>query len=179
MISPFHFMDLTSILFVIFLTNLLITSNWLLKFYFKQRFKPLIFIILVVNLFSLTPFMLCLSCYIWNNFLLSLVLFFIIILGSLLLKLNKFLRHLLPSGRPLSLWDILYYLEFIRIIIRPLTLSLRLTCNLITGHVLITLISNLSALAVILSTFFYFFEASVRVIQRQVFTLLVKIYSKE
>lgn len=179
MISPFHFIDLTSIIFITSLISFIITSNWWLNLYFKQKHTPLIFIILACNLFSLIPFMLCISCYIWNRISLALFIFFLIILNNFLLKIDKFLRHLLPCGSPLRLWDVLYYLEFISIIIRPLTLSLRLTCNLITGHVLISLISNLPFLAVLLRTFFYLFESGVSIIQRQVFTLLVKIYSRE
>lgn len=68
-------------------------------------------------------------------------------------------------------------LELIRQLIRPLTLSLRLTCNMLAGHVVLFLtmvINNLVLILVILS-----FEIFVCVIQSVVFYILVISYKNE
>jgi len=51
------------------------------------------------------------------------------------------MAHLIPLNTPIILTPFLVLIETIRIIIRPLSLSIRLTANLIAGHLLITLLN--------------------------------------
>jgi len=69
--------------------------------------------------------------------------FFLIffILGWIKLP-NIILAHLTPLGRPYILSPILVFIELIRIIIRPITLAIRLTANIISGHILIEILLN-------------------------------------
>jgi len=50
--------------------------------------------------------------------------------------------HLIPQGTPSILIPFIICIETIRNLIRPITLSIRLTANIIAGHLLLTLISN-------------------------------------
>ena len=155
--------------------TMFLVINLKINFLVKKR-GVILLMIIVSNLCSLVPYGVCVSCYIWNNFILAVILIVAIIVKLLRLKLNEFLRQLLPYACPTGLWDILFFLEIIRFMIRPLTLSLRITCNLLTGHVLLTLISDLGHISTFLVLFFYLFEIGVAVIQRYVFTLLSALY---
>jgi len=53
------------------------------------------------------------------------------------------LAHLLPQGTPTALMPFIVIIEITRTLIRPITLCVRLTANLIAGHLLITLLGNL------------------------------------
>ena len=44
---------------------------------------------------------------------------------------NKALAHLVPSGSPLALMPFMVLVERVRILIRPLTLSVRLMANIV------------------------------------------------
>lgn len=76
------------------------------------------------------------------NLFYSFLFFFIFfLLGWLKFNKNIF-RHLTPLGGPLILSPILVIIEIIRIIIRPITLSVRLTANIVSGHILIEILLN-------------------------------------
>jgi F-type H+-transporting ATPase subunit a len=77
-------------------------------------------------------------------------------------------------------------IERIRNFIRPLTLSIRLSANIIAGHLLITLIGNQistiessSGIFFVLQLFLIVLEMAVAVIQSYVFTILMTIYIRE
>jgi len=53
------------------------------------------------------------------------------------------LAHLVPIGTPPILIPFIVLIELIRTIIRPLTLAVRLTANIIAGHLLLVLLSSL------------------------------------
>ncbi|WP_414887680.1 F0F1 ATP synthase subunit A, partial [Sphingomonas sp. Leaf339] len=52
------------------------------------------------------------------------------------------LAHLVPQGTPPVLIPFIVCIETIRNIIRPLTLAVRLSANIIAGHLLLTLLGN-------------------------------------
>jgi F-type H+-transporting ATPase subunit a len=76
-------------------------------------------------------------------------------------------------------------IERIRIVIRPLTLAIRLSANIIAGHLLITLLgnqlANLRIIGVILPTEFILvgLEIAVSLIQAYVFSILIRLYIRE
>lgn len=138
-----------------------------------------IVIIILLNWVGLIPYSLRILVYLWVRLLVSIIYWFIFTF-SCLLKYSKFtLRHILPLGSPGFLWRFLVYLETIRFIIRPLTLSLRLSCNLIAGHVILFLRSNLYIVNYLILVSILIFELAVTIIQGCVYTLLNDIYFKE
>jgi F-type H+-transporting ATPase subunit a len=78
-------------------------------------------------------------------------------------------------------------IETIRNIIRPGTLAIRLSANIIAGHLLLTLLGNTgNSLSSLLISFLIFtqlllltLESAVAIIQAYVFTILRTLYSRE
>lgn len=78
-------------------------------------------------------------------------------------------------------------IETIRNVIRPGTLAVRLTANIIAGHLLLTLLGNTGpSLSITLVTFLIsaqiallVLESAVAIIQSYVFAVLSTLYSRE
>nr|QDH52408.1 ATP synthase F0 subunit 6 [Chordodes sp. VVA-2019] len=96
---------------------------------------------------------------------------------------NKCWFHLIPMGSPILLVPFLFIIELISNIIRPLTLALRLSANITSGHILIHLVSKLSnynmALGFMPSLSLNIMETIVSVIQTYVFMSLIFLYISE
>nr|YP_009353585.1 ATP synthase F0 subunit 6 [Curculio davidi]AQX92151.1 ATP synthase F0 subunit 6 [Curculio davidi] len=95
--------------------------------------------------------------------------------------------HLVPQGAPSTLLPFLVLIETISNIIRPGTLAIRLTANMIAGHLLITLMSNSGptlqlkflSLLISLQMLLLILESAVSIIQSYVFSILTTLYSSE
>lgn len=85
----------------------------------------------------------------------------------------------MPLGSPFFLWNFLIRLELLSQFIRPLTLRLRLRCNLMAGHVLMSLASNLGVISYFLLRILILFEVAVSIVQSLVYRILTDIYKKE
>nr|APX40282.1 ATP synthase F0 subunit 6 [Chrysolina rufoaenea] len=95
--------------------------------------------------------------------------------------------HLVPQGTPPVLMPFMVCIETISNIIRPGTLAIRLSANMIAGHLLMTLLgntgSNLSYLMInillIIQILLLVLESAVAIIQSYVFSILSILYSSE
>src|SRR5882672_8808545 len=96
------------------------------------------------------------------------------------------LAHLVPQSTPPFLISFIVLIETVRNLIRPLTLAVRLTANIIAGHLLITLLGNqivanesliLSPLIVRTQLILLLLETAVALIQAYVFAILTTLYS--
>ncbi len=124
------------------------------------------------------------------TFSLSLIVWFSIVLSRLEFSFVRFLSHFTPRGSPVYLVPVLKLIELVSNLIRPLTLALRLSINMTTGHILISLISTrgrislfsinpMFLLIVILISGYILFEVGICFIQGFVFSLLGVQYLKE
>jgi F-type H+-transporting ATPase subunit a len=94
---------------------------------------------------------------------------------------------MVPQGTPFILIPFIVLIERIRNIIRPGTLAIRLSANIIAGHLLLTLLGNTgNNLSTLLVSFLIFaqllllsLESAVAIIQSYVFTILRTLYSRE
>ena len=94
------------------------------------------------------------------------------------------LSHLVPQGTPNVLIMFIVLIELVRNIIRPVTLCVRLTANLIAGHLLISLLGNALVRRGIVFLMFVpvlltILEMAVSFIQAYVFSLLASSYIKD
>lgn len=140
------------------------------------------------NFLGLFPYIFTASRHI--NFCLSLSLTFWlgIITYRLFNYLNDFFSHLTPIGTPPLLIPFIVIIETIRLIIRPFTLAIRLTANIIAGHLLLSLlgssgqsINNTLTLVILIITqlILFILEISVSIIQAYVFSILSTLYRRE
>jgi F-type H+-transporting ATPase subunit a len=97
--------------------------------------------ILFCNLISLTPFGIALTSHIIMIFFLSFSLCFSVFLIGLLTHNLKFLKIFVPTA-PLALLFILIPIEICSYFIRPLSLAIRLSANIMAGHTLVFIISS-------------------------------------
>nr|ALO76459.1 ATP synthase F0 subunit 6 [Pseudocolaspis sp. PSE01] len=97
------------------------------------------------------------------------------------------LAHLVPVGTPNILMPFMVCIETISNIIRPGTLAIRLSANMIAGHLLLTLLGNTGSslsmlminLLIIVQILLLILESAVAIIQSYVFTVLTTLYSSE
>lgn len=95
--------------------------------------------------------------------------------------------HIIPQGTPYILIPFIVLIETIRNIIRPGTLAVRLTANIIAGHLLITLLRRtrtsltfyLIFFIIIIQILLLILESAVAIIQAYVITILTTLYSSE
>ncbi|WP_227643598.1 F0F1 ATP synthase subunit A [Klebsiella pneumoniae] len=81
--------------------------------------------------------------------------------------------HIIPQGTPIILIPFIVLIETIRNIIRPRTLSIRLTANIIAGHLLLTLLRRtgpninyyLISLIILFQIILLILESAVTIIQ--------------
>lgn len=150
-------------------------------------FIRLILIIFFNNFLGLFPYIFTASSHISFCFSLSLSLWLGIISYRIFNYLNDFLRHLTPQGTPFILIPFIVIIESIRLIIRPLTLAIRLTANIIAGHLLITLLgssgTSIRRIIIILlirtQILLLLLEISVAIVQAYVFSILSTLYRRE
>nr|QBG38553.1 ATP synthase F0 subunit 6 [Acropyga arnoldi] len=151
-------------------------------------FTSLFLFILVNNFLGLFPYIFTSTSHLSFCMSLSLTLWISMILISIFNFTNDFFSHLTPQGTPYILMPFMVIIESISLMIRPLTLAIRLTANMIAGHLLLSLlgssgqiINNLMIFMImILSQFFLFIlELSVSIIQAYVFSILMTLYSSE
>jgi len=154
-----------------------------------SKFFPLVFtlfcFIIASNSIGLTPYSFTATSQLIVTFCLAMISFTVV--TGFAIKRNGFigfLKMLLPSGVPLPLAPLLFVIEFISYLIRPVTLSVRLFANMVAGHVLLKIIAGfILSLGIIFGTVpFAFsvviigFEFFVAAIQAYVFSILVCSY---
>nr|YP_010415149.1 ATP synthase F0 subunit 6 [Tribolium freemani]URX54543.1 ATP synthase F0 subunit 6 [Tribolium freemani] len=95
--------------------------------------------------------------------------------------------HLVPQGTPPVLMPFMVCIETISNVIRPGTLAIRLSANMIAGHLLMTLLGNtgismsiyLVNILIIVQILLLTLESAVAIIQSYVFAVLSTLYSSE
>nr|YP_010363555.1 ATP synthase F0 subunit 6 [Atkinsoniella wui]UNZ12656.1 ATP synthase F0 subunit 6 [Atkinsoniella wui] len=98
---------------------------------------------------------------------------------------NHMFMHLVPIGTPSILMPFMVLIETISNLIRPGSLAVRLTANMIAGHLLMSLLgNNMSNSVLLISCMILFmllmlFETAVALIQSYVFMTLTNLYSSE
>nr|YP_009937441.1 ATP synthase F0 subunit 6 [Trigonopterus porg]QNT26964.1 ATP synthase F0 subunit 6 [Trigonopterus porg] len=150
-------------------------------------FSNLLIFILINNFMGLFPYVFTCSSHLNFTLYLSIPLWFSFMIFGWFKNTMHSLAHLVPQGAPNTLLPLLVIIETTSNIIRPGTLAIRLTANMIAGHLLITLLSNTGPhmssfmLSILISTqlILLTLESAVAIIQSYVFSILVTLYSSE
>jgi len=147
----------------------------------------LVFIILT-NLLGLTPYTFTATSHISVTLAISLPVWLGLILFGWLNTPRHILAHLIPQSTPPALIPFMVLIETTRNLIRPATLAIRLTANIIAGHLLITLLGNqvatneiffIEPIVVATPIILLTLEIAVAIIQAYVFSVLITLYTSE
>nr|YP_009692469.1 ATPase subunit 6 [Limnogonus poissoni]QEH58894.1 ATPase subunit 6 [Limnogonus poissoni]QEH58895.1 ATPase subunit 6 [Limnogonus poissoni]QEH58922.1 ATPase subunit 6 [Limnogonus poissoni] len=143
--------------------------------------------IIINNMMGLLPYIFTSSSHLTFSLALSLPLWLSIMLFGWIQKTQHMFAHLIPAGTPSILMPFMVCIETISNIIRPGSLAVRLTANMIAGHLLMSLLgnntTNSEAIIVMMlmsvQIMLMLFETAVAVIQAYVFSVLTTLYSSE
>lgn len=143
--------------------------------------------ILINNFIGLIPYIFTRSRHLVFSLALALPLWLGIIIFGWYKNTNSIFAHLVPNGTPTPLIPFIVLIETISNIIRPGRLAVRLTANIIAGHLLIRLLGNKAInsvnitliIIITIQVILIMFEAAVAVIQAYVFSVLTTLYTRE
>lgn len=142
--------------------------------------------IFVLNFVSLLPFVFTMTAHPSFSFPFAFSCWFRINLYGWVKFLPQMLEHLVPQGTPFALMNFMVLIELVRNLIRPITLSVRLTANMSAGHLLMRLLGGAaSSLRVgsifvsLVGIFLTLLELGVSFIQGYVFMTLFRLYVGE
>nr|YP_009047270.1 ATP synthase F0 subunit 6 [Drosophila melanogaster]P00850.4 RecName: Full=ATP synthase subunit a; AltName: Full=F-ATPase protein 6 [Drosophila melanogaster]AAF77242.1 ATPase 6 [Drosophila melanogaster]ACI28585.1 ATPase 6 [Drosophila melanogaster]AEB53224.1 ATPase 6 [Drosophila melanogaster]AEB53309.1 ATPase 6 [Drosophila melanogaster]AEB53314.1 ATPase 6 [Drosophila melanogaster] len=150
-------------------------------------FISLFSLILFNNFMGLFPYIFTSTSHLTLTLSLALPLWLCFMLYGWINHTQHMFAHLVPQGTPAILMPFMVCIETISNIIRPGTLAVRLTANMIAGHLLLTLLGNTGpSMSYILVTFLLMaqiallvLESAVAMIQSYVFAVLSTLYSSE
>nr|QTZ18959.1 ATP synthase F0 subunit 6 [Azana sp. WQY005] len=150
-------------------------------------FISLFFMILMNNFIGLFPYIFTSSSHMIFTLSLALPLWMSFMLFGWINNTQYMFIHLVPMGTPTALMSFMVCIETISNIIRPMTLAIRLTANMIAGHLLLTLLSSMNnsvmfyliSFIIICQILLLMLESAVAVIQAYVFSVLSTLYSSE
>ena len=162
-----------------------------------QIYFPFIYVlfvfILINNLIGMVPYSFAST----SHFILTFSLSFTVVLGATVLGLSKhgleFFSLFVPAGCPLGLLPLLVLIEFISYLARNVSLGLRLAANILSGHMLLNILSGFTYNIMTSGLVFFFLglfplafiiafsglELGIAFIQAQVFVVLSCSYIKD
>nr|AIY61546.1 ATP synthase F0 subunit 6 [Odontotermes formosanus]URH16571.1 ATP synthase F0 subunit 6 [Odontotermes formosanus] len=147
----------------------------------------LFLMILTNNFLGLFPYIFTSTSHLTLTLTLALPLWVSFMLFGWIKNTNHMFEHLVPQGTPTMLMPFMVIIETISNLIRPGTLAVRLTANMIAGHLLLTLLGNngpsmshtMLSILITAQILLLILEAAVAIIQSYVFAILSTLYSSE
>nr|ALO64631.1 ATP synthase F0 subunit 6 [Andrena haemorrhoa] len=192
MIMPFNFWYLPSRINMMWLTlNKFMFKEFKLLTKKKMFINLIIFIslmkmIMLFNLFGLFPYIFTPTSHLNINLTLSLTLWISFMIYGWWKNTNKMFIHLVPMNTPTVLMNFMVLIESISNFIRPWTLAIRLTANMLAGHLLLSLLGNsmsnfliILPIMMLIQNMLFILEMSVAMIQSYVFSILSTLYFNE
>lgn len=157
-----------------------------------DKFFPLVFsffiFVLFCNLLGMTPYSFTATSQIIVTLSLATVAFLTITIFAIIRNgIFGFFHMFLPSGVPMWMAPLIFVIELLSFLIRPITLCVRLFANMVAGHVLLKVIAGfIISLGLTFGVFpFLFsiimtgFELFVACLQAYIFSILVCAYLGE
>jgi len=153
---------------------------------FSRAFFTLFLALLILNVAGNIPGFLTPSIVYFFSASVSVSLWLALIAVVYVTQFQSFIAHMLPYGSPVALSLILPLIEVFSHLIRPLTLIIRLSTNLSSGHIILYIFSFFSlssgfltlSLSVVLSVLLLL-EIGISLLQAYIFTSLSLMYISE
>nr|ARH53926.1 ATP synthase F0 subunit 6 [Lymexylon navale] len=150
-------------------------------------FISLLLMILFNNFLGLFPYIFTSTSHMSLTLSLALPLWLTFMIYGWINNTIHMFAHLVPQGTPPVLMPFMVCIETISNIIRPGTLAIRLSANMIAGHLLMTLLGNTGLsmnmiminFLIIVQLLLLLLESAVSIIQSYVFSVLSTLYSSE
>nr|YP_010309812.1 ATP synthase F0 subunit 6 [Oenas fusicornis]UMR54929.1 ATP synthase F0 subunit 6 [Oenas fusicornis] len=150
-------------------------------------FVSLFAFILMNNFLGLFPYIFTSTSHMTMTLSLALPLWLTFMLFGWINHTLHMFAHLVPQGTPPILMPFMVCIETISNVIRPGTLAIRLSANMIAGHLLLTLLGNTGSslsilminILIITQLLLLLLESAVSIIQSYVFAVLSTLYSSE
>nr|AXA45372.1 ATP synthase F0 subunit 6 [Mitromorpha fischeri] len=158
---------------------------------FANVVAALFMFLILMNLCGLTPYVFSVTSHLSVSLSLGAPLWFLLILSAVVFNPSSVVAGLLPMGAPAPLNPFLVIIETVSILVRPITLSVRLTANMSAGHIVLTLIGSFLTSSIFMSSIpttlsllaiqvlYTIFEFGIALIQAYIFCLLITLYSDE
>nr|YP_009433261.1 ATP synthase F0 subunit 6 [Phymata americana]AGO27991.1 ATP synthase F0 subunit 6 [Phymata americana] len=154
---------------------------------FTIMFISLFTLIMINNLMGLLPYIFTSSSHMVFTMTMAIPMWLGLMLFGWINHTQHMFAHLIPEGCPPALMPFMVCIETISNIIRPGSLAVRLTANMIAGHLLMSLLGNNSMNAspmilpfiMLVQVGLMLFETAVAVIQGYVFSVLSTLYTSE
>nr|AXA45217.1 ATP synthase F0 subunit 6 [Clavatula tripartita] len=158
---------------------------------FMNIITGLFLFLIMMNMAGLMPYVFSPTSHLAVSLSLGLPLWLSLIVSAVFFNPSSVVAGLLPMGAPAPLNPFLVLIETVSIMVRPITLSVRLTANMSAGHIVLTLIGNYLTTSMFLSSVFSMlillaiqvmytvFEFGISLIQAYIFCLLITLYSDE
>lgn len=150
--------------------------------YIPFLFSLMLFIF-ILNISNLIPGMFATTSQLGLSLTLALLVFILIIAIGIYEYRFKFINFFIPAGIPGVLKPFLFVLEIISFFIRPFSLALRLSINMIAGHFMLHVVGSfggafgtIKILTIAISAILSIFEIVVAGLQAYVFAVLSCIY---
>nr|WMQ78009.1 ATP synthase F0 subunit 6 [Metabraxas rubrotincta] len=150
-------------------------------------FISLFSFILFNNFLGLFPYIFTSTSHLTISLSISLPLWLSFMLYGWINNYQHMFSHMIPQGTPAILMPFMVLIETISNIIRPGTLAVRLTANMIAGHLLMTLLSSTGSnmasymimFLILIQILLLILESAVAIIQSYVIAILSTLYSSE
>nr|YP_009365213.1 ATP synthase F0 subunit 6 [Spirula spirula]ARJ60730.1 ATP synthase F0 subunit 6 [Spirula spirula] len=158
---------------------------------FSLIISSLFITIINFNMLGLMPYVFSTTSHLAMTFSLALPLWLSLIISSYFNNPYSSLAFMLPLGTPTFLMLFLPIIETLSIMVRPITLSIRLAANISAGHIILVLIGNyltismlshsytISLLIMIIQIGYFIFEIGISIIQGYIFSLLITLYTDD
>nr|YP_009502507.1 ATP synthase F0 subunit 6 [Alasmidonta varicosa]AWV82793.1 ATP synthase F0 subunit 6 [Alasmidonta varicosa] len=151
----------------------------------------LFMLIFVVNIFGMIPNVFSPTSHLSLTLVLATMIWFCLVLSGWTYSWKSSASYLVPSGSPTGLIPLLVMIESVSILIRPITLGVRLAANITMGHLMLHVIGEYvvgffyeasfvgSFLGSLVMWGYVIFEFAVSFLQAYVFVLLIGLYSSD
>jgi F-type H+-transporting ATPase subunit a len=144
-------------------------------------------LIATLNTSAIYPIVFSTTSHLTVNLTISLILWARLIIIGWTKNTKNILAHIVPQGTPNALINFMVLIEITRNLIRPITLCVRLTANIVAGHLLLSLLGgfiltiNKPIILIITPApiILCILETAVAFIQAYVFITLITLYSTE
>nr|WRK68540.1 ATP synthase F0 subunit 6 [Potomida acarnanica] len=147
--------------------------------------------IFIVNISGMIPDVFSPTSHLSLTFVLAWVVWFGLIFSGWGYSVTQSAAHLVPTGSPSGLIPLLVLIESVSVLIRPITLGVRLAANITMGHLMLHVIGEYlvgffygmsfvgSLFGSVVMWGYVMFEFAVSFLQAYVFVLLVGLYSSD